>query len=442
MTHKSDKYDLAVIGGGFSGMNLAFRLSKDYNKKVILLEKDEQLGGLASTFSYKGVEIEKFYHHWFTGDTAILNLISELNLDHLLMSKPSNTGTYYANELFRLSSPLDLLKYKPLSFFGRLRLGFGYLLTNFIKEDPALAAESAKDWLIKIFGSEVFTKIWQPLLQGKFGSMYEDLSAIWIWKKLVLRGGSRAKDGREYLIYFNGSFKELTKKIEQQIIINGGNVTKNFLTNKITFDSQGSLNISSSDERHVQADQIIFTTPPEISAKLSKEIIPTSLLKALNRVKYLGNVCMVLFLKKPLSDFYWLNINDPEFPYVGIIEHTNFDQKFLEQDLSVVYLSRYCPINDEYYLMEDEELLNFSLTALQKMFPRFKRDHLFDFSVWRSEHSQPFMERNYQDIIPPIMLIENKVFQTSMANIYPEDRGTNFAVEYTNKFLTKYYEKS
>ena len=97
-------------------MNLAYRLSKDHNKRVVLLEKENTLGGLASTFTYKGVEIEKFYHHWFTGDKAILGLISELGLEHLLISKPSNTGTYFANQLFRLSSPLDLLRYRPVSY--------------------------------------------------------------------------------------------------------------------------------------------------------------------------------------------------------------------------------------------------------------------------------------------------------------------------------------
>jgi protoporphyrinogen oxidase len=436
------KYDLAIIGGGFSGMNLAYRFSKDHNKRVVLLEKDNTLGGLASTFTYNGVEIEKFYHHWFTGDKAILGLISELGLDHLLISKPSNTGTYFANQLFRLSSPLDLLRYKPLSFFGRIRLGLGYILTNFIKDESSISQQSAKDWLVKIFGYEVFEKVWQPLLKGKFGKMYEDLSAIWIWKKLVLRGGSRAKDGREYLIYFEGSFHELTKKIEEQIVSNDGMVIKDFLASKLSLNNSKILNIETNKGQKIFADKVIFTTPPEITAKLCKSIVPSKELSALNRVKYLGNVCMVLFLTKSLSDFYWLNINDPEFPYVGIIEHTNFDEKFLQQDLNVVYLSRYCLIDDEYYLMKDDELLKHSLDALQTMFPDFKKEHLFDYTVWRSDYSQPFMEKNYADIIPPTTLLEDKIFQISMANIYPEDRGTNFAIEYTNNFLKNFDEKS
>ncbi len=434
-------FDVAIIGGGFSGLNLAYRLSKDYKKKVILLEKENFLGGLASTFSYKGIEIEKFYHHWFTGDNAILNLVHELDLDHRLISKPSNTGTYYANSLFRLSSPLDLLRYKPLSFLGRIRLGIGYILASFIKEDSRLASISAKEWLIKVFGMEVYKKIWQPLLRGKFGNLYEDLSAIWIWKKLVLRGGSRAKDGREHLIYFDGSFSELANKIELQIEINGGKILKNFNTAKILQTSDEAISIFDKTGIKIEAKQLIFTTAPKISAQLCKEIISESKIKSLNRIKYLGNVCTVLFLKKSLSDFYWLNITDPEFPYVGIIEHTNFDSKFLEKNLRVVYLSRYCQTNDEYYLMQDSQLIDISLKALKKMFPQFNEEHLHDFTIWRSEYSQPFMEKSFEKIIPPTTLLENKIFQISMANIYPEDRGTNFAIQYTNNFLTKHYEK-
>ena len=87
-------------------------------------------------------------------------------------------------------------------------------------------------------------------------------------------------------------------------------------------------------------------------------------------------------------------------------------------------------------------MLKYSLDALQTMFPDFKKEHLFDYTVWRSDYSQPFMEKNYADIIPPTTLLEDKIFQISMANIYPEDRGTNFAIEYTNNFLKNFDEKS
>ena len=433
-------FDIAIIGGGFSGLNLALKLSRDLNKKIILIEKDPNLGGLASTFTFKSFRLEKYYHHWFTGDVEILNLIKELGLEKYLIQKPSNTGVFYANSTYRLSSPLDLLRFKPLSFFGRIRLGIGFIYTSFLRKTDDIENQTAEKWLIKIFGNEVFSKVWLPLLKGKFGDDYKNLSAIWMWKKLGLRGSSRSKDGRENLIYFNGSFEILTKKLQEQIEINNGTILQNSQVSYIEKTNYG-FKITADQYESIDAKEIIFTTAPAITAQLAKNLIKGDIYDQLNRVKYLGNVCIILFLEKSLSEYYWLNVNDPNFPFVGVIEHTNFDKTLKNHFGNIVYLSRYCSKDDIYFNMNDEELISVCKESLSKMFSDFDSNKIKDHFVWKSDYSQPFMEVGYKHIIPPNVLSSDGVFQTSMANIYPEDRGTNYAVKYTNEFLKKYYDK-
>ena len=441
MIISSKTYDVTVIGGGFSGLNLAYKLSKNHNLKVLLVEESDQLGGLASTFYYKGIKLEKFYHHWFTGDKAIMTLIDELGLSKRLMVKPSRTGVYYANSTYRLSTPIDLLRFKPLSFIARIRLGLGFIYANFLKDSLKIESKTSEEWLIKVFGNEVFEKVWKPLLVGKFGEDYKSLSAVWMWKKLGLRGSSRSKDGRENLIYFDGSFDELINKIEEEIIKYGSDIIKECKINEVIENNNSDLLEVKSDKNIlIQTKKVIFTTAPEITESICNKAIDEATRNQLNRMEYLGNVCMILFLDKSLSDFYWLNVNDPNFPFVGIIEHTNFDKTFLDNGYHVVYLSRYCRIDDKYFMMSDNELLKVCKDSLKEMFSDFSEDSIKDYAIWRSKHSQPFMEIGYKSLIPKNELLKDKIFQVSMANVYPEDRGTNQAVKYTNDFLKKYYD--
>jgi len=442
MIISSKTYDVTVIGGGFSGLNLAYKLSKNHNLKVLLLEESDQLGGLASTFYYKGIKLEKFYHHWFTGDKAIMTLIDELGLSKRLMVKPSRTGVYYANSTYRLSTPIDLLKFKPLSFIARIRLGLGFIYAKFLKDSLKIESKTSEEWLIKVFGNEVFEKVWKPLLVGKFGEDYKSLSAVWMWKKLGLRGSSRSKDGRENLIYFDGSFDELINKIEEEIIKYGSDIIKECKINEvIENNNMDLLEVKSDKNLLIQTKKVIFTTAPEITESICNKAIDENTRNQLSRIEYLGNVCMILFLDKSLSDIYWLNVNDANFPFVGIIEHTNFDNTFVDNGYHVVYLSRYCRVEDKYFKMNDNELIKVCKDSLKEMFPDFSEDSIKDYVIWRSKHSQPFMEIGYKSLIPKNELLKDKIFQVSMANIYPEDRGTNQAVKYTDDFLRKYYGK-
>jgi protoporphyrinogen oxidase len=189
---------VAIIGGGFAGLSAAWELVQR-GVRVTVCEADEEVGGLAGSFDVGGTRLEKFYHHWFTSDTHVLDIVRELGHEDQVLHRPTRTGMYFAHQFFRLSTPMDVLRFTPLSLPARFRLGLLALRARRVREWKKLEDLTAEEWLVRLGGREVYDIVWKPLLEGKFGPYAPDISAVWFWNKLKLRGGSRGRGGEEIL---------------------------------------------------------------------------------------------------------------------------------------------------------------------------------------------------------------------------------------------------
>ena len=417
---------VAVIGGGFSGLATAWELARA-GVSVTVFEAEDTLGGLAADFEVGGTRLDRFYHHWFTNDRAVMDVIETLGLSGDVVLNPTNTGLYFANTIFRLSSPLDLLRFSPLPFIDRIRLGLLALRARRVKDWRALENLTAEEWLRSLGGDRVFETVWKPLLDGKFGPYASDVSAVWFWNKLKLRGGSRGKGGKEQLAYLEGGFQRLAEAMAQDICQRGGEILLGTPVEAVTPVETGGLDVETAEgARHF--DQVVATTALPLVARMVSGWAPDAHIEQLTRIPYLGNVCMVLELDRPLSDTYWLNVNDPGFPFVGVIEHTNFERAETYDGRHIVYLSKYLPHTDPLYAMSADDMLEFAVPHLRKMFPAFERDWVQQHHLWRARYSQPVVERNYSALIPDAKGPVEGLWYCSMAQVYPEDRGTNYAI--------------
>lgn len=417
---------VVVVGGGFCGLSAAYDLAKQ-GVKVTLLEADPEVGGLAGCFDAGGTRLEKFYHHWFTSDLEIIALIEELGQQDRVVYRPSNTGMYFANEIYRLSSPLDLLRFAPLPVLDRIRLGVLALRARRVKDWRALESRSAAEWLRSMGGERVFEVVWDPLLRGKFGAVAEEISAVWMWNKLKLRGSSRSSDGSERLAYYRGGFAALAESVAAKITALGGEIHTGAEARGLITEGGRLTGVESGDRRFL-GDGVLLTPALPIVADIVAPIASPDYLAQLRRIRYLANLCIVLELDRSLSDTYWLNVNDPSFPFVGVIEHTNFEPAETYAGRHIVYLSRYLPESEALYGMSDDAVGDFALKNLRRMFPHFSDDWVLKLHVWRARYAQPVVERSYSSLIPAVTTPIPGLFLASMAQVYPEDRGTNYAV--------------
>ena len=420
-------YDVVIVGGGFTGLTAAYVLSKQ-GYAVRVVESDSTAGGLAGTFKFAdGVKLEKFYHHWFNNDIYVPELVKELGMEGDVVTLPTRTGMYFNGRMWKLSTPMDLLRFTALSFIDRIRLGLLVLQVRRIKDWRTIEHLSIREWLESLCGKNVYRVVWEPLITSKFSIYAEAVNAVWMWKKLVLRGSTRNDKGGEELAYFKGGFGRLAEAMVSAIESAGGEVG---LDEKVTgVRAEGNRLLALyADRGEISGRQFLFTPAFPIIADIFEGVADSGWLASLRRVHYLGNMCLILRLKHSLSETYWLNVNDPGFPFVGVIEHTNFDLPENYKGSRIAFLSRYLAVEDPVWSYSDEQYVDFALEHLNRMFPKMDRSWLLEHRVWRAEFAQPVTERNYSKYVPGRETPFENAFISTMAQIYPEDRGTNYAI--------------
>ena len=425
--------NVGIVGGGIAGLTAAYELTKR-GINCTIYERSPEVGGLAGFFEVNGVLLEKFYHHLFTSDTAIAGMIEELGLRQDLEWKPTVTS-YYANRIYRLSSPLDVLRFKPLNLIDRFRLGLLAIVPRFINDWKPLEDITAKEWLIRYGGSNVYENVWGPLMRGKFGVYADQVAAVWIWNKLKLRGGSRGKGQKENLGYLKGGFGRAIRAWQEKLQLMGVQILTATPVEQIIVEEGRATGIQ--DRGAFQPhDRILVTTAPALFSQLTPSL-PPDYKERLASIIYLANVCVVLNLDRSLSDTYWLNVNDPAVPFVAVVEHTNMQRPEEYGGQHIAYVSRYMPANDKYAQMAPDELLEAYLPHLRKLFPAFERSWVKNYWAWREDFAQPVITKRYSALKPPFRTPISDLWLCSMAQVYPEDRGMNYAVVYARRAVNE-----
>lgn len=417
---------VVVVGAGFTGLSAAYELARS-GVAVTVLEADATVGGLAGSFEVNGVHLEKFYHHWFTNDRYVTALVAELGATSDVLSRESCTGMYYANTTYRLSRPLDVMRFTPLGIWDRIRLGLLVLKARRVQDWRALEDETAAAWISRLSSPTVYRVVWEPLLRSKFGAYTTEISAVWFWNKLKLRGGSRGKRGAEVLAYYRGGFAALAARMVRVIEEAGGTVETSTPALSLIVE-EGQVTGVRTPAGTRPASRVLLTVPLPLAADLLQPHAADAYVAGLRRIEYLANVCLVLQLDRSLSGTYWLNVNDPTFPYVGVIEHTNFEPPATYGGRHIVYLSRYLAESDPMWSMSADDIFRQSLPHISRMFPAFRPEWILGHHVWRTRYAQPVVVRRYSELIPPADTPVRGVHLATMAQVYPEDRGTNYAI--------------
>ena len=422
---------VGIIGGGMAGLAAAYELTKQGHFAEVF-EVAPFLGGQASTFEVHGGQLERGYHHLFISDTSITELIHELGLGDKLEWLQSSVGFYHGGKVWDFASPKDLLLFKPLPLLDRIRVGLWTFILQKTKSYQRFESVTAAAWLTSHMGKKGYEVVWEPLLRGKFGDFHDKIGMTWIWNKVTLRVASRKGAGQvERLGYPMGSFGEVIDVLADRIIQQGGQLHTSSSVAKIvrTGDTTTTLDVQIENEPSEQReyDAVIATTPSYVFAKLAPQM-PDEYAEKLEDINYLSAVLMVLVMDRPFTEKYWMNIADPDMPFVALIEHTNIINKELYGGKHILYISNYPSRDSDMYKMSPDNLMDLFVPHLQKINPDFDRSWVLEYHHHKLDGAQPIVGINYGDGIPDHRTPLKGLYLANTTQIYPEDRGTNYSV--------------
>lgn len=421
------KGNIAIIGGGLTGLVASYRLSqKGY--KVTVLEKSDSLGGLMGGFKINGTNLEKAYHHIFKTDKNIIKLIKELSLQNRLQWHESSIGIYYQNKVYPFVTPVDLLKFRPLNLIDKVRLG---LVKIYLEKDnnyKKFIKIPANEWMKKWCGENAYRVIWEPLLKGKFHGYYHNVSMAWLWARIHTRVNSKEPgDVKEMLGYIDGGFDLITQKLVNKIKEKGGVIKLSSSINRIEQAGDDKIKIIM-DGKALIFDKVIASIPSNSLAKLLDLKKYKNYINNLNSIDYLGAVTVIFSSKQSLSPYYWHNINDLKSPFLAFIQHTNLIDKSNYKNEHVYYLGIYLPESYRYFKSKDEDIYKDFFKYLKKIFPKFDEKQITSKFVFRFKNAQHVVDLDYISKIPNYKTPIKNLYLSNFSQIFPEDRGTNFAV--------------
>ena len=398
---------VAIVGAGFTGLAGAHRLSKA-GHEVVVFEKEEKAGGLAIGFKDPKWcwTLEAHYHHLFTSDNSIRDLAKEVG--HEIIFTTPKTSTLYNGEIHKLDTPLSLLKFPYFSLTDKFRAGVTLFYLRTTNNWRFLEKEYAKDYLLRSMGKRVWEVLWEPLFSAKFGRFAHKVTAAWFFARIKKRSAS--------LGYPEGGFQKLAESIQKSAEKNGAK----FVFNK-SLESFKDLK---------GFDRIICTLPAFHFIKLSGRL-PAAYKKKLLSLEGLGAVNLVVALKKQFlrDGTYWLNINDRGYPFLAVVEHTNFMQKNKYGGDRLLYIGNYLEKTHPYFKRTARELLNEFVPHLKKINPKFEKSWVKKAWKFSAPFAQPVAPLNYSKKIPKHITPLKGVYLANVQQVYPWDRGTNYAVE-------------
>ena len=417
---------VAILGAGPMGLAVAYQLARDGHQPIVY-EADDRVGGMTAAFDFNGLAIERYYHFHCISDHAFLNLLAELNLSKKMHWVPTKMGYWYQNQLQPWGNPIALLKFQGLSFIAKFRYGLHAFLSTKRNDWKPLDKVNAVEWIKGAVGSEAYDVLWKKLFDYKFYDYADNLSAAWIWSRIRRIGRSRYNLFKEKLGYLEGGSETLLQAMKSDIEINGGKIHLSTPVKKIHINN-GAVTGIETEEGIELFDTVISTVPLPYIPKILPDL-PNNLLQQFQNVKNIAVVCVISKLRKPLTDNFWLNTNDPEMDIPGIVEYSNLRPL----DQSIVYVPFYMPGEHPKFADADEVFLDKVRCYFKKINPSLSDEDFLDIRASRYRFAQPIGVPGYLETIPSAKLPIKGLWVADTSYYYPEDRGISESIDFGRK---------
>ncbi len=412
---------IAVLGAGPMGLAVAYQLALGGHQPVIF-EADDRVGGMTAVFDFSGLTIERYYHFHCISDSAFLQVLDELVLADKMHWVETKMGYWYQDRLQPWGNPVALLKFQGLGLVAKFRYGLHAFLSTKRTNWRPLDNVEATGWIKRWVGAEAYEVLWRRLFDYKFYDYAEGLSAAWIWSRIRRIGLSRYNLFREKLGYLEGGSETLLQAMKAAIEACGGEIRLKSPVSKVVIETGivKGVEISGGFEAF---DKVVSTVPLPYVPELMPDL-PSDVLATFQSIKNIAVVCVIAKLRKPVTENFWLNTNDPEMDIPGLVEYSNLRPL----DQHVVYVPFYMPGEHPKFKEPDQAFLDKVRRYLKKINPALRDEDFLDLRASRYRYAQPICDPGYLTKLPPVALPVKGLWVADTSYYYPEDRGISESI--------------
>ena len=408
---------IGIVGGGILGITLGYYLSQQ-DVKVTIYEASDTLGGLAGPIKMDGYNLDRFYHAILTSDAHLQGLFTELGISDRYRAKETKAAFYKQGDFYPMNNMKDFMTFPLLSLIDRFRLGLTIVYAQRERDLNKVEAVDVESWLTRVSGRNTFENFWRPMLRAKFDGAFDNTPATYIWSRLnrmsSTRSGANQKEMSGYLV---GGYITLIEAMAKQIEAKGGAIHLKTPVQEVVVRDKQLKGIRTADGLQ-EFDAVVVTMQTPLLTRLAPGL-PADYQDFLGKTDYLGIVCPLLVLDRPLSGFWTLYITDESIPFTGIIETTSYiDPKDVGGN-HLVYLPKYTLPGSQWFKMSDDEVRETWLKYLEQMFPDFKRASIRHMLVHRERLVEPIHPLNGMSLIPKMDTPVKNLYLVNAAQIYP-----------------------
>ncbi|MEO9457518.1 MAG: NAD(P)/FAD-dependent oxidoreductase [Lentilitoribacter sp.] len=412
---------IAILGAGAMGLAAAHHALK-LGHEVTVFEADKVPGGMAAHFDFGGLSIERYYHFVCKTDKPTFDLMEELGIGDKMRWVDTNMAYYIDGKTYPWGDPISLLKFPLMSLMQKFRYGASAFWQTKRKSFDSIENLNAKDWITRDCGEKTFDLLWRRLFDLKFYEYADNISASWIATRMRRIGRSRRSIFQEQLGYIDGGTEILVNALVKSITENGGKINLGTAVQKV-LSREGKVAGVQIANGVEEFDNVISTVPTPFISKIASDLTTEEKVKYA-QINNIGVMCLIYKLKKPVSPFFWMNINDERIELPGIVEFSNLRPT----GDHIVYVPYYMPVTNEKFSWSDERILDEAFGYLKMINPDLTDDDKTEAVAARLKYAQPICPPNFLNQLPEVQTSIEGLQIADTCFYYPEDRGISESV--------------
>lgn len=425
----------AVVGAGALGLTLALRLARR-GHSVTVYEAGDVLGGLAAPWQVGDVTWDRHYHVTLLSDARTRAMYAAAGIaDDELRWVETKTGYYGTDHVLRsVSNAVEFLKLPGLSPIDKVRLGATIVVGSKIRNGRRMERVTVERWLRRWSGNSAFETFWKPLLRAKLGDAYPKSSAAFIWATIQrLYAARRTGLKKEMFGYVSGGYSRVFASFTETLAAAGVEVRLSTPISSVERRGDHLAVVTKSDAHDF--DRVVVTTNAALAARLCPDLV-TGERERLQRVEYLGIVCVSLLLEQQLSPYYLTYITEPATPFTAVVEMTAFIDPAEVDGKSLVYLPKYAPASDPLFQADDADVVATFLPFLQQMYPAFDPSQVVAARVSKVPQVFAVPTVGYSDDAPQIATSVPGLFLAGSAHLPFSTLNVNDTLSLVDEVLT------